>query len=223
MKVIFKVWTIWAHCVCRSLTARIKALCNIPGVFQASEWSYCCVTVLYRESCQSVILPIVRCVQHSIFELKKHLSCCNLSPTCWNLWGNCHEQGECVSGVICLIEEGQMCTTKHNLNACLSPLRIGKSGLMLTFMKICNSLLISLIKYCHMLCNLLSIRLTQFSPKTEAFVSDGFQDCSQTNTSIRSERNSYRLAKWTGSQLLWWGDCHACVTFEQLSELQWGR
>jgi hypothetical protein len=62
-------------------------------------------------------------------------------------------------------------------------------------MKTGNSLLMSVIKFSHMFFDL-------FTDKKEKFVPDGFQRCSQMNTSRRIERNSYGLVKWAGGQLL---------------------
>jgi hypothetical protein len=41
---------------------KAETLCHVPSVCRANEWIGCCVTVLYKESCQSLIPLIVRCV-----------------------------------------------------------------------------------------------------------------------------------------------------------------
>jgi hypothetical protein len=45
-----------------------------------------------------------------------------------------------------------------------------------------------------------TIRLSQLSSDTKYCVSNGYQECSQINTSRTSEWNSYELVKWTGDR-----------------------
>jgi hypothetical protein len=89
---------------------------------------------------------------------------------------------------------------KQNLDAHLSLPRIWKAGLMLTFVKTCDWLLMSFIlKLSHVFRHLCSTRLLQFISDADKFVPDGLQECPQMYTSWRSERNSYwlvKLKKW---------------------------
>jgi hypothetical protein len=55
-------------------------------------------------------------------------------------------RGLCVSCVDYLMGEGQMCTLRRILNACLSSSRIWKAGTMLMFVKTDDSLLMSFMK-----------------------------------------------------------------------------
>jgi hypothetical protein len=88
---------------------------------------------------------------------------------------------------------------KHDLDSRLSLPMILKTGLILTFVKTGDLLLMSSMKISHIFRSLSSTRLSQFNTDTDKCVPDGFQGCSQMNTSRRNERHSYRVVKWTGS------------------------
>jgi hypothetical protein len=38
-----------------------QTLCHVPTVWQATEWIGCCVTLLYKEACQSIIPMYIWC------------------------------------------------------------------------------------------------------------------------------------------------------------------
>jgi hypothetical protein len=73
-----------------------------------------------------------------------------------------------------------------DVDPCASTLLIWKRGLMLEFVKMGDSLLMSFMKFSHTCCNLSCMRLLQFNFNTEITVSDGFQECSHMNTSINT-------------------------------------
>jgi hypothetical protein len=92
----------------------------------------------------------------------------------------------CISGVVCLTGEGQMCTVKSDL---LSP-RILNTGLMLMFMKATDSKSMTFMKFLHMFCNLSSMRLSEFHSDIEKFVPEGSQEC----TEVTQKQNSMDAA-----------------------------
>jgi hypothetical protein len=117
-----------------------QTLCHVHSVCQATEWTGCFVRVPYKKPFQSLIPPTVRCVQWSNFWTWKTFSLpnsiANLSKCMRKVsW----MRGMCVSGVICLMGQGQMCTMKHNVDGRLSSMRICKAGFMLTVVKTCSS------------------------------------------------------------------------------------
>jgi hypothetical protein len=89
-----------------------------------------------------------------------------------------------VSGDVCLMGKGQMCTVKRYLYTSLSSSRISRTGLILMFVKEGISLLMSFMKFSHMFCGLSSTRLSQFNSNTEEYVPDEFQECPQMNTAV---------------------------------------
>jgi hypothetical protein len=91
-------------------------------------------------------------------------------------------KGMCVSGVVYLVGEGQTCTVKCDLGACLSSPRI-----CLCMWK----------QELHEVFPYVSLsgptRLSQISSSREKFVPDGFQECSQMSTSSYDWLNDWQL------------------------------
>jgi hypothetical protein len=104
----------------------------------------------------------------------------------------------CVSVLICLVEEGHMCTLKRDLDTRLSCLTQDLKGRVSAH--ICENRLFAMDEFrevSHMFRDVASTRWSEFCSDIENGVSDVLQECSQMNTSRRSEKNSYKLANWT--------------------------
>jgi hypothetical protein len=121
-----------------------QTLYHVLSVCRATEWIGCCVTVLCKEPCPSLIPSIVRCVRW--FEFWKQYtfglpkSFANFSKCMGKVsW----KRGACVSGVVCLMGRDRSAQWSA-VWARLSSLRSE------TFEKTDNSLLMRFMEFYHM-------------------------------------------------------------------------
>jgi hypothetical protein len=154
-----------------------QTLCHVPGVCLAIEWLGCLVTVLYKEPSKSLIPPLVWCVGRLNFEHEKHWP----AGIHWKLVEVC-EEGDMTEGIL----QGRC--AQRSAGCRLSSPRILKTWLIFTFLKIRDSLLMSLMKFPHMFLDLSSTRLSQFHSDTEKFVPDGFHEGSHMSISTEEKK-----------------------------------
>lgn len=97
----------------------LSDLCHVPSVCRALEWIGCCIIVLYKESCQSLILPLLRSVWWFDLWMRETLVLLKSTANLPKCMGKVCTRGTRLSNVICLMGEGQMCTMKWSLDVSL--------------------------------------------------------------------------------------------------------